>query len=130
MTTIFPSSRPYISSSPLWLITRPNVSCAPKTNIFYDSQGSLHAKICYFACRLLFKNFNMLFCSACSHLIVSSLSPETKEIANEARLASVLKHDKISSFVLKWKRVVSMLSPLASKSCGGSQIHIGLQGLP
>ena len=71
----------------------------------------------------------MLFCSTCSHLIVSSLSPETREIANEVRLASMLKHDKMSSFVLKWKRVMGMLSPLASKSCGGSQIHIGLQGV-
>lgn len=33
----------------------------------------------------LFKNFNMLFCSACSHLIVSSISSETKEIAKLMR---------------------------------------------
>ena len=37
-------------------------------------------------------------------------------------MASVLKHVKINSFVLKWKRVVGVLSPLALKSCGGSHI--------
>ena len=34
---------------------------------------------------LLFENFNTLFCSTCSRLIVSSVSSETKEIANEAK---------------------------------------------
>ena len=32
-------------------------------------------------------------------------------------MASVLKRVKINSFVLKWKRVVDVLSPLALKSC-------------
>ena len=35
---------------------------------------------------------------------------------------------KRNSFVLKWKRVVSALSPSASKSCGGS--HIIVRGCP
>ena len=41
---------------------------------------------CPFRTELLFENFNTLFCSTCSRLIVSSMSTETKEIANEARL--------------------------------------------
>ena len=35
---------------------------------------------------------------------------------------SVLKRVKINSFVLKWKRVVSVLSPLPPNFCGGSHI--------
>ena len=37
-------------------------------------------------------------------------------------MASVLKCVKMNSFVLKFMHVMSMLSPLASKSCGGSHI--------
>ena len=37
-------------------------------------------------------------------------------------MASVLKRVKINSFVLKWKRVVSVLSPLPPNFCGGSHI--------
>ena len=40
-------------------------------------------------------------------------------------MASVLKCIKMNSFVLKLMRVMSMLSPLASKSCGGSHISFG-----
>ena len=72
---------------------------------------------------LLFENFNTLFCSTCSRLIVSSVSSETKEIANDrGKIARVLKRVKIKSFVLS--DVVRVLSPLALKSCGGSQIKI------
>ena len=35
--------------------------------------------------QLLFRNINTLFCSTCSRLIVSRVSSETKEIANETR---------------------------------------------
>ena len=35
--------------------------------------------------QLLFRNFNALFCSTCSRLIVSSVSSESKEIVNEVR---------------------------------------------
>ena len=34
--------------------------------------------------QLLFKNFNRLFCSTCSGLIVLSVSSETKQIDDEA----------------------------------------------
>ena len=36
-------------------------------------------------------------------------------------MGSVLKHVKINSLGLKWKGAVGVLSPLASKSCEGSQ---------
>ena len=39
-------------------------------------------------------------------------------------MARMLTHFKINSFVLKRKRVVKVLSLLALKSCGGSQIII------
>ena len=35
--------------------------------------------------QLLFRNFNTLFFSTCSRLIVSSVSSESKEIVNEVR---------------------------------------------
>ena len=37
-------------------------------------------------------------------------------------MASLLKRVKMNCFVLKWKRFVNVLSPLASKFCGGSHI--------
>ena len=94
--------------------------------------------LCHFAHYVLFSKANALFCLTAyttlfewSLSIVSSVSYKTKQFANELHeLLDTLSVLKPISFVVKWRCVVSMLSPLASKSYGGSHIFAQAVLLP
>ena len=76
--------------------------------------------------------FTRSFCCSVGHaFIVFSVSCKTKDSVMRQDSEHALSVLKSNSFVLKWKRVVSVLSPLSLFSCRGSQIvhgrrHLGI----
>ena len=66
----------------------------------------------------------MLLCSVGHAFIVFSVSRETKDSVMRQDSEHVLSVLKSNSFVLKWKRVVSVLSPLSLFSRGGSHFKV------
>ena len=70
-----------------------------------------------------FVRWIMLLCSVGHTFIVFSVSCETKDSLMRQDSEHFLSVLKSNSFVLKWKRVVSMLSPLPLFSRGGSHFE-------
>ena len=81
--------------------------------------------LCHFAHYVLFSKANTLFAHTAlfewSRSIVSSVSYKTKQFANEVCFWTHIKRAKTNFFCYK-RYVVSVLSPLASKSYGGSHL--------
>ena len=69
-----------------------------------------------------------LLCSVGHAFIVFSVSCETKDSVMRQDSEDALSVLKSNSFVLKWKCVVSVLSPLSLFSRGGSHILVVLIG--
>ena len=75
---------------------------------------------------LLFSKFNTLLCLTallvCARLLILVCPTKQKSLLMKCAPEHALSMLKSNSFISKWKRVVSVLSPLSLFSCGGSHI--------
>ena len=75
---------------------------------------------------LLFLKFNTLLCLTallvCARLLFLVCPTKQKSLLMKCAPEHALSVLKSNSFISKWKRVVSVLSPLSLFSCGGSQM--------
>ena len=78
--------------------------------------------LCHFAHHVLFSKANTLFCSN-GHALLFQVCPiKQNNLLMKCASGHTLSVLKPISFVGKWRCVVSVLSPLASKSYGGSHM--------
>ena len=84
--------------------------------------------LCHFAHYSLFSKVNTLFCSTGHALLFKVCSMKQKNLLMKCAPGHTLSVLKNISFVVKWRCAVSVLSPFASKSYGGSHLISAFKG--